>query len=124
MIAPQTEWGVDRSFKEMAAEIFSGSRWTQLVARGWRNTSEDFLAYESRALLRAVEIQFSLSPQEGEHAVAMSDNLPAVVFREEKSKTCCGPFLHTSGCRPLPRPEQALTRKMGPERAQPERRGF
>jgi len=83
-ITPQVEWGVDKTFKEMAAEIFSGSRWTELVARGWRNTTEDILVYESRALLRAIEIQFSLSPREGEHAVAMTDNLPAVLCFERR----------------------------------------
>ncbi|CAK0804758.1 unnamed protein product [Prorocentrum cordatum] len=54
-VAPRTQWGLDRTFKEMAAEIFSGSRWTEIVARGWLNAS-DILVYESRALLRAVEI--------------------------------------------------------------------
>eukprot|EP00959_Pyramimonas_sp_CCMP1952_P130322 2725092-Pyramimonas_sp.AAC.1 len=67
----------------MAAEIFSGSRWTEIVARGWLNTSEDILVYESRALLRAVEILCSLSPREGEHAV-VSDNLPAVLCFERR----------------------------------------
>ncbi|CAK0798609.1 unnamed protein product [Prorocentrum cordatum] len=83
-VAPQTQWGLDRTFKEMAAEIFSGSRWTEIVARGWLNTSEDILVYESRALLRAVEILRSLSPREGEHAVVMSDNLPAVLCFERR----------------------------------------
>ncbi|CAK0856443.1 unnamed protein product [Prorocentrum cordatum] len=83
-VAPQTQWGLDRTFKEMAAEIFSGPRWTDLVARGWLNTSEDILVYESRALLRAVEILCSLSPREGERAVVMSDNLPAVLCFERR----------------------------------------
>ena len=56
VVADYAEWGVNPAFEEMKAGIFAGTRWTELVARGWLNTTEDFVVYESRALLRAVEI--------------------------------------------------------------------
>ncbi|CAK0841381.1 unnamed protein product [Prorocentrum cordatum] len=67
--APQMERSVDRTFKEMDAVIFSGYRWTEIVARGWHSATEDILVRESRALLRAAEFQCSLSPRGGGHIV-------------------------------------------------------
>ncbi|CAK0840930.1 unnamed protein product, partial [Prorocentrum cordatum] len=84
VVADDAEWGVNPAVEEMPAGIFMGARWIEIVARGWHNTTEDIYVYESRALLRAVEIQCSLSPSVGEHLVVMSDNLPAVLCSERR----------------------------------------
>ena len=41
VVADDAEWRANPAFEEMPAGIFVGARWTELVARGWLNSTED-----------------------------------------------------------------------------------
>ena len=70
---------VDPVFQEVPLELLTEEQWATIAARPWRDSSENIMVLESRALLRGVEIISSVDQLRSCRLVALSDNLPVVL---------------------------------------------